>query len=69
VRDHINEVRVFEDETDKLAWRMKRRIFATELSFEQRSQLREAVAMIDSMADRAENIGDDLSIFAIKRSL
>ncbi len=69
VRDHINEVRVFEDETDKLAWRIKRRIFATELSFEQRSQLREAVAMIDSLADKAENIGDDLSIFAIKRSL
>nr|WP_286194381.1 DUF47 family protein [Synechococcus sp. CCY 0621] len=69
VRDHINEVRVFEDETDKLAWRTKRRIFATELSFEQRSQLREAVAMINSLADKAENIGDDLSIFAIKRSL
>jgi predicted phosphate transport protein (TIGR00153 family) len=69
VRDHINEVRVFEDETDKLAWRIKRRIFATELSFEQRSQLREAVAMLDGLADKAENIGDDLSIYAIKRAL
>ena len=69
VRDHINEVRLFEAETDKLAWRMKRRIFATDLSFEQRFQLREAVAMIDSMADKAENIGDDPSIFAIRRSL
>jgi hypothetical protein len=48
---------------------MKRRIFAADLSFEERFQLREAVAMIDSMADKAENIGDDLSIFAIKRSL
>ncbi|WP_323357216.1 DUF47 domain-containing protein [Cyanobium gracile] len=69
VREHINEVRVFEDESDKIAWRLKRRIFAAELSFEQRFQLREAVVMIDSMADKAENIGDDLSIFAIKRSL
>ena len=69
VRDHINEVRVFEDETDKLAWRIKRRIFAADLSFEQRTQLREAAAIIDALADKAENIGDSLSIFAIKRSL
>ena len=69
VRDHINEVRVFEDETDKLAWRIKRRIFAADLSFEHRTQLREAAAMIDALADKAENIGDSLSIFAIKRSL
>ena len=69
VRDHINEVRVFEDETDKLAWRIKRRIFAADLSFEQRTQLREAAAMINALADKAENIGDSLSIFAIKRSL
>jgi len=69
VREHINEVRVFEDESDKIAWRLKRRIFAADISFEQRFQLREAVVMIDSMADKAENIGDDLSIFAIKRSL
>ena len=69
VRDHINEVRVFDDETDKLAWRIKRRIFAADLSFEQRTQLREAAAMIDALADKAENIGDSLSIFAIKRSL
>lgn len=69
VRDHINEVRVFEAETDKLAWRIKRRIYATELSFEQRTLLREAVTMIDSLADRAETIGNDLSIYAIKRAL
>ncbi|WP_259702144.1 MULTISPECIES: DUF47 domain-containing protein [Synechococcales] len=69
VRDHINEVRVFEDETDKLAYKLKRRIYAADLGFEQRTLLREAASMIDALADKAENIGDDLSIFAIKRSL
>ena len=69
VREHINEVRVFEDETDKLAYKLKRRIFAADLGFEQRTLLREAAAMLDALADKAENIGDDLSIFAIKRSL
>ncbi len=69
VREHINEVRVFEDETDRLACRIKRRIVAADLSFEQRTLLRETAAMLDGLADKAENIGDDLSIFAIKRSL
>jgi hypothetical protein len=69
VRDHINEVRLFEDETDTIALRIKRRIVASELSFEQRSQLRELVATLDALADKAENLGDDLSIFAIKRAL
>jgi uncharacterized protein Yka (UPF0111/DUF47 family) len=69
VRDHINEVRLFEDETDTIALRIKRRIVASELSFEQRSQLRELVATLDALADKAEDLGDDLSIFAIKRAL
>ncbi|MCT0209110.1 MAG: hypothetical protein DCF18_08705 [Cyanobium sp.] len=69
VRDHLNEVRVFEDETDRLAYKLKRRIVAADLSFEQRTLLRETAAMLDALADKAENIGDDLSIFAIKRSL
>lgn len=69
VRDHINEVRVFEDQTDRLAYKLKRRIVAADLSFEQRTLLRETAAMLDGLADKAENIGDDLSIFAIKRSL
>jgi predicted phosphate transport protein (TIGR00153 family) len=69
VRDHINEVRMFEDETDRIALRIKRKAFASDLGFELRTQVREATAMLDGLADRAENIGDDLSIYAIKRAL
>lgn len=69
VRDHINEVRLFEDEADTIALRIKRRIVASALSFEQRSQLRELVATLDGLADKAEDLGDDLSIYAIKRAL
>jgi uncharacterized protein Yka (UPF0111/DUF47 family) len=69
VRDHINEVRTFEDETDRIALRIKRRIAASGLDFEQRSQLRQEVTMLDGLADLAENISDDLSIYAIKRAL
>jgi uncharacterized protein Yka (UPF0111/DUF47 family) len=69
VRDHINEVRLFEDETDTIALRIKSRIVASGLGFEQRSQLRQLVATLDGLADKAENISDDLSIYAIKRAL
>ena len=69
VRDHINEVRLFEAETDTIALRIKRRIVASGLGFEQRSQLRSMVATLDGLADRAENLGDHLSIYAIKRAL
>ena len=69
VRDHINEVRTFEDETDRIALRIKRRIVSSGLDFEQRSQLRQEVTMLDGLADLAENISDDLSIYAIKRAL
>jgi len=69
VRDHINEVRTFEDETDRIALRIRRKIVASGLDFEQRSQLRQEVAMLDGLADMAENISDDLSIYAIKRAL
>jgi uncharacterized protein Yka (UPF0111/DUF47 family) len=69
VRDHINEVRVFESETDKVALRLKKEIYGSDLSFERKTQLRDAVNMLDKLADKAENLGDDLAIFAIKRAL
>jgi uncharacterized protein Yka (UPF0111/DUF47 family) len=69
VRDHINEVRVFESETDKVALRLKKEIYGSDLSFERKTQLRDAVNMLDQLADKAENLGDDLAIFAIKRAL
>ena len=69
VRDHINEVRMFEDESDRIALRIKRKAFAADLSFEQRTQVREATAMLNGLADKAENISDDLAIYAIKRAL
>jgi uncharacterized protein Yka (UPF0111/DUF47 family) len=69
VRDHINEVRVFESETDKVALRLKKEIYGSDFSFERKTQLRDAVNMLDKLADKAENLGDDLAIFAIKRAL
>jgi uncharacterized protein Yka (UPF0111/DUF47 family) len=69
VRDHINEVRIFESETDKVALRIKKRIYGSDLSFEQKSQLRDTTNMLEDLANKAESLGDDLAIFAIKRAL
>jgi uncharacterized protein Yka (UPF0111/DUF47 family) len=69
VRDHINEIRIFESETDIVALRLKKRIYGSDLSFERKTQLRDATNMLDKLADRSESLGDDLAIFAIKRAL
>lgn len=69
MRDHINEVRSFKSETDKVSLRMKRRIYSSDLSFESKTQLRDATNMLDKLADRSESLGDDLAIFAIKRAV
>jgi predicted phosphate transport protein (TIGR00153 family) len=69
VRDHIHEVRVYESEADKVALRLKKKIFGSDLPYEIKAQLRDAVNAIDELADKAELIGDHLSIFAIKRAL
>lgn len=69
VRDHIHEVRVYESEADLLALRLKKKIFSSDLPFEVKIQLRDSVKMIDELADKAEHISDDLSIFTIKRAL
>ena len=44
-------------------------IYGSDLSFERKTQLRDATNMLDKLADRAENFGDNLAIFAIKRAL
>jgi len=69
VRDHIHEVRVYESEADKVALRLKKKIFGSELPYEIKAQLRDAVNAIDELADKSELIGDHLSIFTLKRAL
>ncbi len=69
VRDHINQIRVYESEADGITLRLKTALFASERSLEQKLLGREALAAIDGLADLAEEISDELSILAIKRVL
>ena len=69
VRDHSHKVVFYETEADKITTRLKREIFASELSLERKIHLRHFVEWIDQLADDAEDIADRLAIYTIKRSI
>jgi uncharacterized protein Yka (UPF0111/DUF47 family) len=55
VRDHIYKVRVYESESDKIALRLKKNIFDSQLPLERKIQLRDSVNVINSLADASED--------------
>lgn len=69
VRDHLGKVYFHEDECDQIAISLKRAIFASDLGLDQKIHLRYYVDKIDGLADEAEEVGDWLAIYSIKRSL
>ena len=69
VRDHIYQVRVYESEADKIAISLKKKIFDTELKFSEKINLGAIVNAIDAIADKAEDVADELAIYAIQRTL
>ena len=69
VRDHIYQVRVYESEADKIAISLKKKIFDTEFKFSEKINLSAIVNAIDAIADKAEDVADELDIYAIQRTL
>ncbi|MGB5632795.1 MAG: DUF47 family protein [Waterburya sp.] len=69
VRDHIYQVRVYESEADKITLSLKKKIFSTNLKFSEKINLRDTVDAIDAIADQAEDVADELNIYAIQRTL
>ena len=69
VRDHLGKVSFHEEEADQIAVRLKRRIFSSDLKLENKMHLRYFVDKLDRLADEAEDVGDWLAIYTIKRSL
>ncbi|QEY32460.1 DUF47 family protein [Synechococcus sp. RSCCF101] len=69
VQEHINAIRIYENEADGIALRLKRQVFASSLSLERKLHLRDAIDVIDAIANLAEDISDELAVDAIKREL
>jgi len=66
VRDYTSKVIFFETEADKVSTRLQREIFASDLPLENKRHLVYFVEKIDDLANGAEDIADELNIYAIK---
>lgn len=70
VANYMHKVSFWETEADKISTMLQKKIFRqNEMGLSQKMQLRDFVRHVDKIADRAEDVADDLSIFVIKRSL
>ncbi len=68
-RDHIHKIHFYESETERTALALMERVFQSELSLDRKMLLRGQVWLIDRLADRADDAGDALAIYAVKRSV
>ena len=66
---HVHKIKFYESEVDELASRLKKDVFRTDLPLDRKMQLRYFVNMFDDLADAAEDVGDWIAIYTIKRSL
>lgn len=69
VRDRLHKVNFHESEADRIAIRVSKRIFESDLPLEQKRHLRSGVVAVDHIADEAQDVADRLAIFAVKRRL
>jgi predicted phosphate transport protein (TIGR00153 family) len=69
VRDHINKVMFYENETDSIGDKIKRTVFRKDIDLSLKIHMRNFVYHIEEIADEAEDVCDRLAIATIKRHL
>ena len=69
VRDNAHKVTFYEKESDIQFSSLARKIFNSKLTLDQKMHLRYFVEKIDRICDQAEDIADEIQIYAIKRSI
>ena len=69
VEDNAHKISFYEAEVDRIAMQLKRQIFDSDTALDRKMQARYFVDKIDELADEAEELGDEISIYTIKRSL
>lgn len=68
VRDHIAKIMFYEKESDKIGRKIKRYLFEHPgLNLCNKIHLRTFINYLQHIADKAEDVGDRVSIYAIKR--
>ncbi|MDC0191957.1 DUF47 family protein [Alphaproteobacteria bacterium] len=69
VRNNAHKVTFYEKESDIKFSSLARKIFDSDLSLDKKMHLRYFVEKIDRICDQAEDISDEIQIYAIKRSV
>ncbi len=69
VNNHIHKVYFFEREADHIGEKLRRMIFGLDIHLSKQCQLRDFALHIEQISDDAQNVCDQLAIFAIKRQL
>jgi predicted phosphate transport protein (TIGR00153 family) len=69
VHDQIHKIHYHEEEAEKIAIRLLKIIFAGDYPLERKCHLRDHLLHIDRLADQADETGDALAIYAVKRSI
>ena len=69
VRDHINKVMFYENESDSIGDKIKRLVFSKDIELSRKIHVRYFVYHIEEIADEAEDVCDRLAIATIKRHL
>ncbi len=68
VQNSLHKVHFFEKEADRIALRLKRRVFRHDMDLSRKFHHRYFALHIESISDRAEEVADRLAIYTIKRT-
>jgi predicted phosphate transport protein (TIGR00153 family) len=69
VRDHVHKINFHEKEATRIGLRVSRAIFASDRPLELKRHARAWLVDVRTLASSASDIGDELAIFAAKRSI
>lgn len=68
VRDHVHRISFHNKEATAIVLRVGKAIFDSDLPLERKRQFTDRIVMVRELASHAEDIGDQVAIFAVKRS-
>jgi predicted phosphate transport protein (TIGR00153 family) len=69
IKNNLHKVYHYEEESDHVAEKIKRKVFSSDLELAQKNHIRHFIINMDSLADKAEDVADRLAIYTIKRSI
>lgn len=69
VKNHLDNVHLYEKEADKIVDRLTRHIFESKIDLSRKMHLRDFAFHVEHLADAAEDVADRLAIYTIKRTI